>query len=160
MKVVAVDPGLSGALAFIEVQDSTVVGLGVLDMPIIKLATRIIVDGGDVAAWLRGRQPDVCVVEQVGAMPHQGVVSMFSFGRALGTVEGVIHAAGLRLERVTPAIWQRATGASGLRDPRGRTLELMPRARGLLERKRDIGRADALLMAFWWAMRQGGLPAQ
>jgi hypothetical protein len=70
-------------------------------------------------------------------------------------VEGVIHACGISLERVTPQVWQRATGVLSVADPRGRALELLPRARGLLDRKKDIGRADALLMAFWWANKGG-----
>jgi crossover junction endodeoxyribonuclease RuvC len=156
VNIVAIDPGLDGALAYLQlVGPNTVTRLAVLDMPTIALPGKRIVDGAEVARWVRARYPNVCVVEQVASRPKQGVVSVFSFGRALGTVEGVIHACGISLERVTPQVWQRATGVLSVADPRGRALELLPRARGLLDRKKDIGRADALLMAFWWANKGG-----
>ena len=159
VRIAAVDPGLDGALACLETdQGGTVTTLVVNEMPTIMLPGRRIVDGAALANWFTVYDPDICIVEQVSSRPGQGVVSVFSFGRALGTVEGVLHALAVPLERVTPQVWQRATGALGLKDPRGRACELLPRARVSLAektKKQGIGCADALLMAFWWANKGG-----
>lgn len=156
MKVVAIDPGLDGALAYIETRNDAILNVSVIDMPTIKLPGKRIVDGALVARYLRTWFPDTCVVEQVASRPKQGVVSVFSFGRALGTVEGVIHACDIPLERVVPRVWQQGTGVLGVADPRGRAAELIPRTRKVLEQKKDIGRADALLIAYWWTMVKYG----
>lgn len=54
----------------------------------------------------------MCVVEQVGAMPGQGVTSMFSFGQSAGFIRGVITALGLSFEQKVPRVWQKALGIS------------------------------------------------
>jgi crossover junction endodeoxyribonuclease RuvC len=97
--------------------------------------------------------PSDIVLEIVGAMPGQGVSSMFQFGRGVGMVEGVIAALGLPITYVAPRAWQKAVGARGGKDGnRLRAVELFPAYASLFARKKDDGRADAALMAFWRAM--------
>lgn len=160
LRVVAFDPGLSGAMSALDASDVGVVsGARAADMPTMALPGRKIVDGKGIAAWLRVHEPHLVVVELVGARPGQGVTSMFTFGRALGVVEGIVQALGYPLERVTPQVWQRWAGCPGVEDTRGRAGELLPLGGNLLARKKDIGRADALLMALWGLRKMVGAKA-
>lgn len=53
-----------------------------------------------------------CTLEQVGAMPGQGVSSMFSFGDSVGFIRGILTASGVAFEHKTPRVWQKALGIS------------------------------------------------
>lgn len=157
--VAAIDPGLGGGIALIRVGDGRPELVALADMPVLSITGKHIVDGRKVWELLMGFVPSVVVIESVSARPGQGVTSMFTFGRALGAVEAAAQIVGAPIERVTPQVWQRAMGVMGVADPRGRAGELMPAAREHLARRKDIGRADALLMALWWATR-GAAKAQ
>jgi crossover junction endodeoxyribonuclease RuvC len=78
---------------------------------------------------------------------------MFSFGRAAGIAEGVVGALGLRLVRVTPDTWKRRARLTGKDKDAARALaiDLFPEVAADLSRKRDGGRADALLLALFGA---------
>ena len=52
----------------------------------------------------------VCCVEKVGAMPGQGVTSMFSFGKSLGFIEGVLQAFKIPYQLVPPQTWKKEFG--------------------------------------------------
>jgi crossover junction endodeoxyribonuclease RuvC len=152
--ILAIDPGASGALAFFSVATGT---LDVVDMPVMEIVrngkTKREISPRLLANEIRQRMPSVAVLERVGAMPGQGVSSMFAFGRGLGQTEGVIAALGLPITYVTPRAWQKAVGARGGKDGnRMRACELFPAYASLFARKKDDGRADAALMAFWRAM--------
>ena len=152
--ILAIDPGASGALAFFSVATGT---LDVVDMPVMEITrngkTKREISPTLLANEIRQRRPSVAVLERVGAMPGQGVSSMFQFGRGVGMVEGVIGALGLPLTYVTPRAWQKAVGLRGGKDgSRLRAVELFPAYASLFARKKDDGRADASLMAFWRAM--------
>jgi crossover junction endodeoxyribonuclease RuvC len=49
----------------------------------------------------------VAAVEKVGAMPGQGVTSMFNFGKNAGYIEGVLSALGIPYQLVPPAKWKK-----------------------------------------------------
>ena len=150
---IGIDPGLSGAVAILA--DGEMVD--VFDMPTVGRgkAGRQTVNAGDLAARLRAYMRSAvgahvhAGIELVGAMPGQGVVSMFRFGQAFGAVQGVIAAMGISTEYVTPVTWKRAYGLLGTQKDasRGKASDLYPLAP--LSRKRDHGRADALLIARW-----------
>lgn len=88
------------------------------------------------------------VIEKVSAMPGQGVCSMFSFGRGVGIWEGLLTGLGFSYELVTPQRWQK-TMMDGL--PRGKGASIAVAKRLFpsvdLNRAKDHGRADALLLA-------------
>lgn len=52
-------------------------------------------------------EPKVAAVEKVGAMPGQGTVSMFNFGKSAGYIEGVLTALGIPYQLVPPNVWKR-----------------------------------------------------
>lgn len=153
MIVIGIDPGCSGALVALT-SDGTAC-LDYLTMPTIKVGTKSRVNGAAVAAFVRSimeRQPSEplhCFLEQVGAMPGQGVSSMFTFGHAAGLVEGVVTGAGLPLSLVTPQAWKKQAGLIGSdKDAaRSRAVQLFPSLRVLDQKGKGQAVADALLIA-------------
>lgn len=151
-RVLGVDPGLSGALALVEGNRV----LDLTDMPIHELKTngklRRQLDLHTLAAWIRGHAftVDFAVIENVHAMPKQGVSSVFSFGRSFGVVEALIAGAGIAARYVEPAVWKRAMGLSGEKDLSRQTASrLLPSAAHHWARKRDDGRAESALLAYY-----------
>ena len=155
--IVAIDPGLSGAVAFLDAD----LGLEVFDMPVHKLKrngkTKREVDRYELARIIDAHAPiSHAFVEQVGAMPGQGVSSMFQFGRSLGIVEGVLAANFVPTDYVTPRKWRSALGVRAGKDgSRARASELMPRHAGQWTRVKDDGRAEAALIALFGARELG-----
>ena len=92
-------------------------------------------------------------IEQVGARPGQGVSSMFNFGKSYGICLGV--SAGLKLQTttITPLVWQRALKVEKGKDGnRLRAVQTFPNYSNLFARKKDDGRADAALLAYYGAI--------
>ena len=144
---IGIDPGKSGAIALITRDEQLV-----MDWP------------GDAAGaaellltWRIGYHIELVALERVGSMPGQGVKSMFSFGENFGTWQGILAALGIPYVMPRPQEWQKGLVSPADGEPKGRSLavarRLFPDAE--LDRKKDHGRADALLLA-WWARRQGG----
>jgi crossover junction endodeoxyribonuclease RuvC len=114
------------------------------------------VDAGALARLIANLDPHTAVVEQVASMPKQGVSSTFKFGRAYGTLLGVLGALAVPYQMVPPTRWKKAYRLpSKVEAPdagRALAVQLHPEAAGLLARKKDGGRADAILIARWLAM--------
>ena len=152
-RVIGVDPGASGAIALV------VDGVlhQVVDMPTVTVtrnaAQKRQVSPAGVADIIRSMKPDTAIVEKVGAMPGQGVSSMFSFGRSVGILEGALAALQVPATLITPQAWQKAVGAAKGKDgSRQRVMELFPRDSHLFARVKDDGRADAVLIALAGAL--------
>jgi crossover junction endodeoxyribonuclease RuvC len=154
--VIGIDPGISGAISVFDWYTKSL--LEVYDMPTLE------VDSGKTkkrhisAVTLRDIleiYPDShIVVEKVGAMPGQGVSSMFNFGRSAGIIEGVVAALRMSSTYVTPQTWTKAVGrAAGKDASRMRAMELFPTRAELFKRAKDDGRADAALIAYWYITR-------
>jgi crossover junction endodeoxyribonuclease RuvC len=89
-------------------------------------------------------------VEQVSAMPGQGVTSMFTFGRAAGLVEGVCAARSIPVTLVSPVTWKRVMGCPAGKDgARARACQLLPELADRFARVKDDGRAEAALIALY-----------
>ena len=152
MTIIGIDPGLSGAIAIL---DGNVVEL--FDVPSTKITkgktSKTDYLPYEMAAtlrryWLPNGNVHV-FIEKVHAMPGQGSVSMFRFGEGYGLWLGIIAACGYPVTKVTPQAWKKLIMAGmGDKDAaRTRAQELFPEKMGELSRKKDIGRADALLIA-------------
>lgn len=147
MKVIAgIDPGITGAIAFYIVdQDARV---AVYDIPVA---------GGEIcapalASLLRQYSPSLAVLEKVGAMPGNGGVSMFNFGRSYGDVRGVIGALNIPLHYVTPGVWKKHFGLTSDKDlSRKLAIQRFPAVEDHFRRKKDDGRAEAALIALYGA---------
>lgn len=148
-----IDPGLTGAIVtLIDGEPGPM-----LDMPCRTVGDWNEVDAAAVAEFLRqqraahpGAYVSACV-EKVSARPNDGGTSAFRFGESSGKVKAVLEALGIPYSRAIPAVWKRRFGLIGTDKDAARTLALIrfPSASGQLKRKKDIGRADALLLALW-----------
>lgn len=155
--ILGIDPGLSGALAVYNPVDKLI--LKVIDMPLKSAGKttgkKMEVDAVSLSFFVEGffRDLSYCVVEKVHAMPHQGVVSMFRFGQSLGVVEGVLGAYFLPILWVYPQVWKTQMGLSYNKETSRAMAEgLFPANRGSLLRKKDDGRAEAMLLAVYGSL--------
>ena len=144
-RLIGVDPGASGALVLME--DG--VPIEWMLMPTSKVGSAARVNGSSVAAFFMDSKAEHVYIEQVGAMPGQGVASMFNFGHSVGTVVGVMSALMIPYTLVTPQAWKRAAGLIGTdKDAaRARALQLWPDWRELDKKGNGQALADAALIA-------------
>jgi crossover junction endodeoxyribonuclease RuvC len=140
--ILGVDPGKSGSEAFyFPAYPETVTAE---DTPLVDGR----VDAATLAHRIEIMRPDIAIIERVGAMPGQGVTSMFNFGAAYGTVIGVVAALKIPVHFVTPGKWKKHFGLSADKEEaRARALQLWPARAELFSRKKDHGRAEAALLA-------------
>ncbi len=99
MIYIGIDPGKNGGIAYI--QES-----GICQC---LLKNTFAFDEEDLISLLKKFNSAVCVayVEQVHAMPKQGVSSTFNFGMNFGFIQGVLKAYGIPYELVTPQKWKK-----------------------------------------------------
>ncbi len=110
--IIGCDPGKTGALAAID-QDGNL--HDTWDMPVVgKVVAAPLL--ADIFVPLQ-RVAEVCVIEDVHSSPQMGVTSAFSFGRALGALEGVALGANIPVRFVSPRRWKRALGLSPDKEP-------------------------------------------
>lgn len=137
MNFIGIDPGKGGALAVITEENALV-------FPFDRKSYV------NILGAMRGKQAKCCL-ERVGAMPGQGVTSMFSFGENFGFIQGVLEANGIPYELVTPQKWKREFGVTGDKNSAVSVCQRLFPEVSLLRtpksRKADDGMAEALLMA-------------
>jgi crossover junction endodeoxyribonuclease RuvC len=147
---IGIDPGITGAIAFL--QDDYMECIGLYDMPVMALGknkhqvnaaelAKIVHNGGN------NEKPITVYLELVNAMPGQGVSSMFNFGMGYGVVQGVCAALGYPLVLVRPNVWKKIAGLIGKPKESARTLAQQLYPEQDLSLKKHVGRADALLIA-------------
>jgi crossover junction endodeoxyribonuclease RuvC len=154
--LVGIDPGLCGAVAVVHADNA----VEVHDTPTLTVRTsrgvRQVYDVPGMVALLTPYDgaPLHVVIEEAQAMPGQGVRSTFSTGVGWGVWLGILGALALPYTSVRPTVWKRAMGLAGKdkEQARARAIQLFPGAD--LRRKKDHGRAEALLLA-WWGFHQG-----
>jgi len=93
----------------------------------------------------------IVVIEDVNAMPKQGVTSSFNFGMSKGVILGVVQALSVPYELVKPVVWKRKQGFTGHDKDYVRTaaIQKWPELHGHLKLKKHIDRADSLMIALW-----------
>jgi Crossover junction endodeoxyribonuclease RuvC. len=151
MKIIGIDPGLSGAIAILK--DSKVLNL--FDMPVMSEGKKnkrqlnsaqlvnIIKENTD-------KNDEIAVVvEQVNAMPGQGVTSMFNFGQTFGAIKGVCAALNLSIFFVRPSKWKKHFELinSSKDSSRTKVIEMYPSLSNQLSKKKDVNKSDAILIA-------------
>lgn len=159
--ILGIDPGLNGALALLS---GGGVILTVHDMPLTPKTGKggNQVDAGNLCVLLRtlavnynNGAPIRTYVERVGAMPGQGVTSMFSFGEGCGVLRGVLSAREFPLSYVAPVKWKNAVGLKGFDKRYALTVakQLVPSSAVYLTKNKHVGRADATLIAYYGAQQ-------
>jgi crossover junction endodeoxyribonuclease RuvC len=97
------------------------------------------------------------VIEQVASMPGQGVSTTFTFGRAYGTLEGVMQSFRWPVAHITPAVWKRKLSLpKGDKDGARQWARNRWPESGLFSTKlrgQAIGDAAGLAVA-WWEMHR------
>lgn len=139
MFFIGIDPGQKGGIAVLGE-----------DMHICQLLPFSEVNMRDVASWYEG--DSITVLEKVGAMPHQGVVSMFNFGKGYGYILGVLETSRMPYQLVNPKTWQKEFSIHSKEDSVATAKRLFPDANlkpTERSRKDSDGLSDALLMAAW-----------
>ena len=155
MKIIGIDPGLSGAIAVMEKNKI----LSIFDMPVmaegkknkrqlnsaqlVKLLNENILKDEEVSI----------IVEQVNAMPGQGVTSMFNFGQTFGAIKGICAALGLPIFFVRPSKWKKHFELINASKDSSRTkaIEMYPSLSNELAKKKDVNKSDAILIARFYS---------
>ena len=156
MLIIGIDPGISGSICFFE--DGKI--LDVIEMPTMNEGkkNKRQVNGAQIYNEITDRinklrKQDVrVVVEQVSAMPGQGVTSMFNFGQSFGIIKGICSAMQLPLYFVRPTKWKKYFNLikSEKDASRTRAIEIFPYFSSQLSKKKDINKADAILIASFY----------
>ncbi len=151
MKIIGIDPGLSGAIAVMH--DKKVINM--YDMPVMaegkknkrQLNSSQLVN--IIKENINKDEETIVVVEQVNAMPGQGVTSMFNFGQTFGAIKGVCAALKLPIFFVRPSKWKKHFELINSSKDASRTkvIEMYPTLSGQLAKKRDVNKSDAILIA-------------
>lgn len=142
---IGIDPGLSGAIAIISSS-----GIRFFDCPTIKVNGKTKPNPTLMASELKSwASPNsIVIIENVHAMPGQGVSSMFSFGMGYGVWLGIVAALSIPLEFVSPQCWKKYYGlGTDKESSRVTALQLFPNEADNLKLKKHHGRAEALLLA-------------
>ena len=155
MKIIGIDPGLSGAIAILE--DKKV--LSIFDMPVMaegkknkrQLNSARLVD--IIKENIKVNDDIAVVVEQVNAMPGQGVTSMFNFGQTFGAIKGVCAALKLPIFFVRPSKWKKHFDLlnSSKDSSRTKVIEMYPSLSNQLTKKKDVNKSDAILIARFYS---------
>lgn len=147
--ILAIDPGLTGAIAFYDPSLPTQVT--VHDMPVVDGE----VEPNALIALIRTAKPSLAIIERVGPMPTDSRVSAFRFGASYAAGKVAVAVCGVPYHLVTPAAWKRSLklggGAEGKEQSRALALQWFPGSAALFARKKDHGRAEASLLARYCA---------
>ena len=151
MRVIGIDPGLSGAVAILE--NNKVINI--FDIPVMtegKKNKRQLNSALLVSLIKKNtvNQDEVAVVvEQVNAMPGQGVTSMFNFGQTFGALKGICAALELPIFFVRPSKWKKHFELINSSKDASRTkvIEMYPKLSNQLSKKKDVNKSDAILIA-------------
>ena len=156
MFIIGIDPGISGSICFF--QDGKI--NDVVEMPTMTdgKKNKKQVNGSQIFNEISNRikkidKKDIkVVIEQVSAMPGQGVTSMFNFGQSFGILKGICSAMQLPMYFVRPAKWKKYFNLLNSEKDASRTraIEVFPYFSSQLSRKKDSNKADAILLASFY----------
>ena len=150
-KIIGIDPGLNGAIAILK--DNKVLSLH--DMPVMAEGkkNKRQINSAQIVNIIKENtklsEEIVVVVEQVNAMPGQGVTSMFNFGQTFGAIKGICAALNLPISFVRPSKWKKYFELinSSKDSSRTKAIEMYPILSNQLAKKKDVNKSDAILIA-------------
>ena len=156
MLIIGIDPGISGSICFFE--DGKI--LDIVEMPTMTEGkkNKRQVNASQIYNEIskRIKQTDKreikVIIEQVSAMPGQGVTSMFNFGQSYGVLKGICSAMQLSMYFVRPAKWKKYFNLINSEKDASRTkaIEIFPYFSSNLAKKKDTNKADAILIASYY----------
>ena len=156
MLIIGIDPGISGSICFFE--DGKIIE--VIEMPVMTEGkkNKKQVNGAQIynefLKRINKKKDDEVrvVIEQVSAMPGQGVTSMFNFGQSFGILKGICSAMQLPMYFVRPTKWKKYFNLINSQKDASRTraIEIFPYFSTQLSKKKDSNKADAILIASFY----------
>ena len=155
MLIIGIDPGISGSICFFE--DGKIIE--VIEMPVMTEGkkNKKQVNGAQIynefLERINNKDDEIrVVIEQVSAMPGQGVTSMFNFGQSYGILKGICSAMQLPMFFVRPAKWKKYFNLINSQKDASRTraIEIFPYFSTQLSKKKDSNKADAILIASFY----------
>ena len=155
MLIISIDPGISGSICFFK--DGRI--LEVIEMPVMTEGkkNKKQVNGAQIynefLKRIDKKDDEIrVVIEQVSAMPGQGVTSMFNFGQSFGILKGICSAMQLPMFFVRPAKWKKYFNLINSQKDASRTraIEIFPYFSTQLSKKKDSNKADAILIASFY----------
>tara|TARA_Y100000591_G_scaffold283537_1_gene264608 strand:+ start:478 stop:972 length:495 start_codon:yes stop_codon:yes gene_type:complete len=156
MLIIGIDPGISGSICFFE--DGKIVE--VVDMPTMTEGkkNKKQVNGSQIYNEISKRISKFenheirVIIEQVSAMPGQGVTSMFNFGQSFGILKGICSSMQLPMYFVRPAKWKKYFNLLNSQKDASRTkaIEIFPYFSHRLSKKKDSNKADAILISSFY----------
>ena len=156
MLIIGIDPGITGSICFLE--DGKIID--VVEMPnmIEGKKNKKQVNGAqifhEICLRIKGLKKEEIkvVIEQVSAMPGQGVTSMFNFGQSFGILKGICSAMQLPMYFVRPIKWKKYFNLINSEKDASRTkaIEIFPYFSSQLLRKKDSNKSDAILIASFY----------
>ena len=156
MLIIGIDPGITGSICFFE--DGKIID--VIEMPTMTEGkkNKKQVNGAQIYNEIFKRVSKVqkfnvrVIIEQVSAMPGQGVTSMFNFGQSFGILKGICSAMQLSMFFVRPAKWKKYFNLINSEKDASRTkaIEIFPYFSSQLSKKKDSNKADAILIASFY----------
>ena len=153
MLIIGIDPGISGSICFF--QDGKIVDVVEMPTMIEGKKNKKQVNGSQIFNEISEKIKKLdkkeikVVIEQVSAMPGQGVTSMFNFGQSYGILKGICSSMQLPMYFVRPAKWKKYFNLINSEKDASRTraIEIFPYFSSQLSRKKDSNKADAILIA-------------
>ncbi|OUU63114.1 MAG: hypothetical protein CBC24_09085 [Candidatus Pelagibacter sp. TMED64] len=153
MRILGIDPGLSGGIALIDQKEGKVSAVKTPIYTYKKPNTRSnkkYLDMFSIVKLLIDWNPDHAFIEKQQPYPKQGLTSTFITGLGYGIYLGLIVCRGIPYTEVSPTVWKKALGVSADKDEaRKRASELMPNASHLWQYKNEDGVAEAALLAYY-----------
>ena len=156
MLIIGIDPGISGSICFFE--DGKIID--VVDMPTMTEGkkNKKQVNGSQIYNEISKRISKFenheirVIIEQVSAMPGQGVTSMFNFGQSFGILKGICSSMQLPMYFVRPAKWKKYFNLLNSQKDASRTkaIEIFPYFSHRLSKKKDSNKADAILISSFY----------
>ena len=156
MLIIGIDPGISGSICFFE--NGKIID--VIEMPTMTEGkkNKRQVNGSQIYNEINKKIEKYenenvrVVIEQVSAMPGQGVTSMFNFGQSFGILKGICSAMRLPMYFVRPAKWKKYFSLINSEKDASRTrvIEMFPYFSSQLSKKKDSNKADAILIASFY----------
>lgn len=163
--ILGIDPGLSGALAVVEIATGELVTVKRMPVSVVNKQNKL--NGADLAAWLHGHADDegrdvrFAYIEEVHSRPRQA--GQFQFGLNTGILHGMLYAKFIPFTTVAPAKWKahfgikrvgEETKADKKSEARELAMQLFPHMAHEFKRVKDDGVAESALIALYGAHLQ------
>ena len=153
IRIAGIDPGLTGAIAMMDVRAISTILVDIIDVPITGSGAKQSVDVILLQEWILRHGPRHAFLERAQAMPRQGASSGFKYGRVVGAIEAALMLCAVPLIVVEPSRWKRHFHLHGADKEGARqlTIRMFPREHRFFARRKDHNRSESVLIGIYGA---------